>query len=351
MTIEALSLISKISGGFGLAIVLLTVIIRVIMWPLNTHQQRSMKKMQTLSPKLKDIQTRYKNNPQVMQQKMMEIYKENDFNPMGGCFPMLLQLPVFILLYSALMSPQFMQVAGNSKFLFVNRLDQTLKSTDAIPQDGKFNITANDKFSTDKFAIITFDNGKTEKIKIHKPQQTVQIQGKVTPGETVDLKISLDDLDLKFSELDKITSAKVNVINNSTREFEIIDFKRNGSVLSASVPTFATKSNFNYDVLLLVALFGLTMYLSQKIMMKTNAQAGLDPAQQAMQKSMSKIMPVMIIGMFIFIPIPAGVFLYMITSNVIQIVQTVIVNKQLEAEDKAAQNGVIEAQVVDKENK
>jgi YidC/Oxa1 family membrane protein insertase len=339
------------AGGFGLAIILLTVIIRMIMWPLNTHQQRSMKKMQTLSPKLKEIQNRYKNNPQVMQQKMMEIYKENDFNPMGGCFPMLLQLPVFILLYSALMSPQFMQIAGNSKFLFVNRLDQTLKSTDAIPQDGKFSISDHDRFSTDKFAIISFDNGKTEKIKIHKPQQTVQVQGKITPGQTVDLKISMDDLDLKFSQLDKIKSAKINVINNSTREFETIVFKRNGDLLTASIPTFAAKASFNYDVLLLVALFGITMYLSQKIMMKINAQTDLDPAQQAMQKSMSKLMPIMIIGMFIFIPIPAGVFLYMITSNVIQIVQTVIVNKQIEAEEKTAAKDVIEAQVVDKENK
>lgn len=351
MTVEALNAISKVAGGFGLAIVVLTVIIRLVMWPLNTQQQRSMKKMQAISPKLKDIQNRYKNNPQVMQQKMMEIYKENNFNPMGGCFPMLLQLPVFILLYSALMSPQFMQLAGNSQFLFINRLDQTLKSTDAISQDGTFSVTAKDHFSTDKFAFINFDNGETEKIKIHKPQQTVQIQGKLTPGENVDLKISLDDFDLKFSQLDKIKSAKINVMNASTREFEVINFKRNGSLLMASVPTFAAKTNYNYDVLLLIALFGLTMYLSQKIMMKANAQADLDPAQQAMQKSMSKIMPVMIIGMFVFIPIPAGVFLYMITSNIIQIVQTVIIDKQLKLEDQAVKKDVIEAEVIDKDKK
>jgi YidC/Oxa1 family membrane protein insertase len=93
------------------------------------------------------------------------------------------------------------------------------------------------------------------------------------------------------------------------------------------------------------------MYLSQKIMMKANAQADLDPAQQAMQKSMSKIMPVMIIGMFVFIPIPAGVFLYMITSNIIQIVQTVIIDKQLKLEDQATKKDVIEAEVIDKDKK
>jgi YidC/Oxa1 family membrane protein insertase len=72
------------AGGFGLAIILLTVIVKLAMWPLSVSQQKSMKKMQALTPKIKDIQVKYKNNPQVMQMKMMEFYKENKFNPMGG---------------------------------------------------------------------------------------------------------------------------------------------------------------------------------------------------------------------------------------------------------------------------
>lgn len=351
ITVDALTLMSKMSGGFGLAIVLLTVAVRLVMWPLSVQQQRSMKKMQALSPKMKDIQTRYKNNPQVMQEKMMEFYKENEFNPMGGCMPLLLQLPIFILLYSALMSPQFIQIAGDSSFLFIHRLDQTLRSTDAFPQDGKFSVKDHDKFSTDKNALITFANGKTEEVKIEKPHDAVQIQGELKPGTPVDFKISLDNFKLSFDELDKIKSAKINVINNSTREFETISFNRQGSLLMAKEPTFSAKSSFNYDVFILVLLFGATMYLSQKILMKSNSQAEMDPAQQAMQKSMSRIMPIMVIGMFVFVPIPAGVFLYMITSNVIQVLQTLIIDKQLERENgqKVVKNGTIEAEIVNKD--
>lgn len=351
ITVEALSMISKISGGFGLAIILVTVMVRMVLWPLSVQQQRSMKKMQKLSPKMKDIQTRYKNNPQVMQQKMMEFYQEHKFNPMGGCMPLLLQLPVFILLYSALMSPQFMQIAGNSSFGFISHLNATMRSTNAISQDGTFNVLDHDSFSADKKAVVTLKNGQTEEIKIPKPRQAVQIQGELVPGQSIDFKISLDDLNLKFSELDKIKSAKISVMNNSTREFETIDFKRNGTLLTAEVPTFAAKSTFNYDVLILVLLFGATMYASQKIMMKMNAQPDLDPAQQAMQKSMSKIMPIMIIGMFIFVPIPAGVFLYMITSNVIQVIQTIIIDKQLEVEERSTtkSGAVIETEVINKD--
>lgn len=349
ITVGALNTISKMSGGFGLAIIVLTVAIRMVMWPLSVQQQRSMKKMQALSPKMKQIQTKYKDNPQIMQQKMMEFYKEHEFNPMGGCLPMLLQLPVFILLYTALMSPQFMQVAGDSSFLFINRLDQTLKSSDAIPQDGKFSVNSHDGFSTDKTAIITMKDGKTEEIKIPKPRQAVQIQGELTPGEPVDLKISLDDLNLKFSELDKIKSAKVSIINNSTREFETINFVRNGAILTATEPTFPAKSSFNYDVFALVMLFGASMFLSQKILMKSNAQQDLDPAQAAMQKTMGRMMPIMVVGMFIFIPIPAGVLLYLVTSNVIQVLQTIVIDKQLASEKPKNKNGIIEAEVIKKD--
>ena len=99
MTIDALNMLSKFVGSYGVGIILLTVIIRLAMWPLGVSQQRSMKMMQTLQSKLKAIQDRYKNDPQTMQRKMMEFYKEHKFNPMSGCFPLLIQMPIFILFF------------------------------------------------------------------------------------------------------------------------------------------------------------------------------------------------------------------------------------------------------------
>ena len=74
------------------------------------------------------------------------------------------------------------------------------------------------------------------------------------------------------------------------------------------------------------------MVVSQKVMMATNKSESTDPAQQALQKSMGTFMPLMIIATFVIIPIPAGVLLYLITSNIIQIAQTVIINKQIDNE-------------------
>jgi len=92
ITVDILKGLNFLTGSYGLAIIALTIIVRAILWPLGVSQQRSMKAMQTLQPKIKMLQERYKNDPQTMQRKMMEFYKENKFNPMAGCLPLLIHL-------------------------------------------------------------------------------------------------------------------------------------------------------------------------------------------------------------------------------------------------------------------
>lgn len=333
ITIEILKSLSII-GGFGVGIILLTVLVRLAMWPLGVSQQRSMRTMQMLQPKMKAIQERYKNDPQQMQTKMMEFYKEHKFNPMAGCFPLLIQMPIFILLYSALMSPQFIQIAGDSPFLFINRLDATLKTNAGISNDGVLGVSKYDSFMLGKTAKVYLDKETLNNVKISKPNKAVEIQGELTPGESVDFKVSLDNLDLKFSQLDKIQKAEITVTDLQTKESELMTFERKDGILVATFPTKEVKNTLHYDVLILIVLFGLTMFATQKIMMATSKTKNQDPAQEAIQKSMNTFMPIMLTATFVFIPIPAGVLLYLISSNVIQVAQTVIINKQLEKEDE-----------------
>ena len=358
LTIELLKILASFVGSYGLAIVVLTLIVRAALWPLNASQQRSMKMMQNLQPKLKAIQDRYKSNPQVMQQKMMEFYKEHNFNPMGGCLPLLIQMPIFILLYSALMNPAFIQAAGNSKFLFIDRLDTTLRASAGISNDGKMGTSKYDTFIPGKVAKVYLPDEVLNNVKITKPKNALEVQGDIKPGENIDFKMSLDHLDLKFSQLDKIEKAEITITDVNTKEMENITFKRQDGLLIASVPTVEIKKEFHWDVLALIVLFGITMWLSQKLIVATNKnKAELDPTQEAIQKSMGTFMPVMIIGTFVIVPIPAGVFIYLIVSNIVQVLQTVIINKQLEREDAAKKvtasdgNKVIEAEIVDDNKK
>jgi YidC/Oxa1 family membrane protein insertase len=85
-----------------LSIVVLTVILRVVMYPIFAQQQNSAKKMQEVQPRLKKLQEKYKDDKEKLAQAQMELYKEAGINPLGGCLPMLIQFPVFIALYQAI---------------------------------------------------------------------------------------------------------------------------------------------------------------------------------------------------------------------------------------------------------
>ena len=116
-----LNWLKSFSGSYGLAIILLTVIVKLVLWPLIHKGNKSMRKMTKIQPKLQELKEKYKDNPQLFNQKMMELYREEKVNPMGGCLPMLLQFPVFIALYSTLEAAVELR---NVPFLWAKDLSQ-----------------------------------------------------------------------------------------------------------------------------------------------------------------------------------------------------------------------------------
>ncbi len=98
-----LKLFYQLLGNYGWAIVLLTILVRIPFIPLVNKSQKSMKKMQDIQPRMAEIREKYKKDPQKMQQEMMQLYKTHKVNPIGGCLPILLQIPVFFALYKILL--------------------------------------------------------------------------------------------------------------------------------------------------------------------------------------------------------------------------------------------------------
>ena len=108
-----LNWLKGLCGSYGVAIILLTLIVRILFWPVTQKANSSMRRMQKLQPMIKELQEKYKETPMdtpddtarkkaELNQKMMELYRVEKVNPVGGCLPILLQIPVFIALYSAL---------------------------------------------------------------------------------------------------------------------------------------------------------------------------------------------------------------------------------------------------------
>lgn len=98
-----IALCAALGGSFGLAIIVLTVIVRLALLPLTIRQTRSTKIMQSLQPKIQEIQKKYAKNQQKLQQEMMKLYREAGINPLGCLWPMLIQLPIWIALYQSIM--------------------------------------------------------------------------------------------------------------------------------------------------------------------------------------------------------------------------------------------------------
>ena len=122
-----------VGWGYGIAIILLTFVTRIVILPLSIRQIKSMRALQAYSPQIKELNERYKDDPQRKQRELMNFYKENQINPLASCFPLLLQLPVFFALFQLLRSDGFKEeviASGTESFLFIP--DLTEKATGGV---------------------------------------------------------------------------------------------------------------------------------------------------------------------------------------------------------------------------
>lgn len=116
-----MNLIHRFIPNYGLTIIIITVLLKVLLWVPQTRANQSMRKMQLLSPKLKTLQEKYKDQPQKLQEEMMRLYKDYGVNPVGGCLPLLVQMPIFIGFYYMLLSSVELRHAS---FLWIQDLSQ-----------------------------------------------------------------------------------------------------------------------------------------------------------------------------------------------------------------------------------
>lgn len=116
-----LGLIYTIVNDYGIAIILFTLITKLLLMPFTIKQMRSSKAMAVIQPKMKEIQEKYKDNKEKQNQMLVELYKEHKYNPLSGCLPLLIQFPIIIGLFTAMREP------GN--YVFINNPDLLAKAT------------------------------------------------------------------------------------------------------------------------------------------------------------------------------------------------------------------------------
>ena len=263
-------------GNYGVSIVILTVLIRVVLLPLGIKQIKSMQAMQAIQPKVKEIQKKYKNNKQKAQEETMKLYRESGVNPLGGCLPLLLQFPILISMYAVLRAPEVIpQTADAQVPQSQAEIDYYEIHNNHLPED------------SDLFRA-TVNHEETQFLGMNLQCSAAQA------GNTVPLK------DNQGEEIAAEKPLRVDGVEVGTSR-SALDC---GDGIPAKIPYF----------LILGLMIGTTFY-QQRQMTKASPVG----AQSSQQQAILKIMPIMF-GIFGF-TFPAGLVVYWTTSNMWQIGQ------------------------------
>ncbi|MBN1913080.1 MAG: membrane protein insertase YidC [Candidatus Omnitrophica bacterium] len=171
LLLKLLNAINNIVHNLGWSIIILSLIIYLMLFPLTLKQMSSMKKMQNLQPKIEELRKAYKDNPQKLNKEIMELYRHHKVNPLGGCLPMILQIPIFFALYQALLRSVSLKGAP---FLWIKDLsepDRLFTFSNSLPLLGnEFNLLpilmSIGMFIQQKFSMQATSSGSAEQQKM-----------------------------------------------------------------------------------------------------------------------------------------------------------------------------------------
>ena len=317
--------------SYGLAIVALTVVIRLALFPLSAGSIRSARRMRIAQPVMQkrqaEIKSRYASNPQKQQEELGKLMKEFG-SPLAGCLPLLVQMPILFALFATLRGSPFADVPYtlNLKVLPAEQI--------AAVEPKPFTTASHSIFvtETDHVPVIASLPGGT---KIG-TGENVQIQLQTKSGEP--FTDVLDDVENGRSFLPAWTVTKGESIVSVSETGEITALAPGDATVEGKIPGLAARSGFlfikalgqvgfytdgavNWDIAILVGSFGLSLFISQLL-------SGMGMPANPQQSTANKITPVMITGMFLFFPLPAGVLLYMVIANIFQALQTFLLTRE-----------------------
>jgi YidC/Oxa1 family membrane protein insertase len=317
--------------SYGLAIIALTVVIRLALFPLSAGSIRSARRMRIAQPVMQkrqaEIKAKYANNPQKQQEELGSLMKEFG-SPLSGCLPLLVQMPILFALFATLRGSPFADVPYtlNLKVLPAEQI--------AAVEPKPFNSPSHSIF-------VTATN--------HVPVVASLEKGtKLGVGDTETVSLHTKEGSSFASVLSGVENGNAFTPTWSVTKGEgLVSVDQNGTIhaiapgdvtVEAKIPGLAARSGFlfikalgqvgfytdgaiNWDIAILVAAFGASLFASQIL-------SGMGMPANPQQATANKITPVMITGMFLFFPLPAGVLLYMVVANIFQATQTFLLTRE-----------------------
>ena len=317
--------------SYGLAIIALTVVIRLALFPLSAGSIRNARRMRIAQPVMQkrqaEIKSKHANNPQKQQEELGKLMKEFG-SPLAGCLPLVVQMPILFALFATLRGSPFADVPYtlNLKVMPAEQI--------AAVEPKPFNSPSHSIFVTETNhvpVIATLEGGN-----------------KIGVGESVQVNLHTKDGEAFATVLQGIENGDAFAPSWSVTKGEgLVSVDAKGTIkaiapgdvtVEGKIPGLAARSGFlfikalgqvgfmtdgqvNWDIAILVAGFGISLFASQIL-----SGMGMPPNPQ--QSTANKITPVMITGMFLFFPLPAGVLLYMVVANIFQALQTFLLGRE-----------------------
>lgn len=317
--------------SYGLGIIALTLVIRLALFPLSAGSIRNARRMRIAQPVMQqrqtEIRTRYANNPQKQQEELGKLMQEFG-SPLAGCLPLLVQMPILFALFATLRGSPFADVpytlnvkvvdqeqvaaveakpfASPSHSIFITETDH-VPVIASLPGGNRLGVGDS---ATVQLATRSGESLDAVEERLH-PSIDLTPQWSVTKGEGV-VSVAQDGTISAIAPGDATVEAK---IPGLAARSGFLFIKALGQV------GFLTDGQVNWDIAVLVAGFGVSLFLSQVL-------SGWGMPANPQQATANRITPVMITGMFLFFPLPAGVLLYMVVANVFQALQTFLLIRE-----------------------
>lgn len=317
--------------SYGFGIIALTLVVRLGVFPLSAGQIRNMRKMKIVQPLMKErqeeIQKKYKDNPQKQQEEMGKLMQEFG-NPLAGCLPLLLQMPILFALFATLRGSPFadinypidVQILPKEQIELIQPQPFSTKPQNIFISDGIHDQVLALLPSGNKLAV-----GDNPKIEFQTPE-----------GKSLNQLLSeYPNNDLKPTWT--VTKGSERLIIKEDGTIEAI--APGDATIQATIPGIAANKGFlfiealgrigavspdgkiNWDIMAMIIFFGLSIYVNQEL-------SGGQGTSNTQQSSINKITPVIFSGMFLFFPLPAGVLMYIVVANVFQTIQTLILMRE-----------------------
>jgi YidC/Oxa1 family membrane protein insertase len=318
--------------SYGLAIVALTLVIRLALYPLSAGSIRNMRKMRIVQPlmqkRMQEIKERYKDDPPKQQEEMMKTQQEFG-NPLAGCLPLVLQMPVLLALFATLRGSPFAgaNYSVNLQIMPGEQIEQiqpqafaTAPQNIYIAESDRVQVTAilpgGNKLAVGEKTKIQYQtiSGKPfQEVASEHPETKLVPTWKIMKGED---RIKIDEQ----GNIEALQPGDVTIQGTipglaADQGFLFID-------ALGRVGAIDPDKTVHWDIVGMILLFGISLYVSQAL----NAQGSTSTNSQ--QDTVNKITPVLFSGMFLFFPLPAGVLMYMVIGNIFQTLQTYILSRE-----------------------